>query len=178
MLPEFMKIKGRETLYNGFFKVEKVSLEHQGELLERDIVINKDAVAALVFDTRKQEYILIEQFRAPAQKNVLEIVAGLQDKANENPETCITREIAEETGYAVDKLHFIQAFYSTPGSYSEKVWLYYAEVSRKISKGGGLAEEHEEIKTVSFSRQKLLAQPLEDAKTLIAVLWLQVQGAN
>ena len=173
-----MIIKDRKTLYKGFFSVEKVTAEQNGELIERDIVINKDAVAALVFDTSRQEYILTEQFRVPPQKNMLEIVAGLLDNENEKPETCIEREIKEEIGYAVDKLEFIQAFYSTPGSYSEKVWLYYAEVSRKIGKGGGLAEEHEEIKTVSFSRQKLLSHPIEDAKTLISVLWLKAKSAN
>lgn len=168
-----MKITDRKTIFNGFFKVEQVTVTHNGETLQRDIVINKNAVAALVFDTVKQEFILIEQFRVPAQKKLLEIVAGLLDKGDEEPETGIKREIEEETGYAVDKLEFIQSFYSTPGSYSEMVWLYYAEVSRKIGAGGGLAAEHEEIKTVSFSRQKLFAAPIEDAKTLIAVLWLQ-----
>ena len=108
---------------------------------------------------------------------MLEIVAGLLDKEDEAPETCIVREIEEETGYAVDKLEFIQAFYSTPGSYSEKVWLYYAEVSVKTGAGGGVAAEHEEIKTLSFSREKLLSQPIEDAKTLIAILWLQTKNA-
>ena len=109
---------------------------------------------------------------------MLEIVAGLLDKEGEKPEECIKREIKEETGFAVDKLQFIQSFYSTPGSYSEKIWLYYAEVSSKTGKGGGVAEEHEEIKTVSFSRQKLLSQPIDDAKTLIALLWLQTKAAN
>ena len=173
-----MNIKDRKTLFKGFFSVEKITLEQKGELIERDIVINKDAVAALVFDTSRQEFILTEQFRVPPQKMMLEIVAGLLDKEDEKPETCIEREIEEEIGYAVDKLEFIQWFYSTPGSYTEKVWLYYAEVSRRIGRGGGVAAEHEEIKTVSFSRQKLLSQPIDDAKTLIAVLWLQAKGAN
>ena len=173
-----MKIKDRITVYDGFFKVEKVFAEHKGEIIKRDIVINKNAVAALVFDTQKQEYILTEQFRMPAKKRLLEIVAGLLDKEDEDPETCIAREIEEEVGYAVDKLEFIQAFYSTPGSYSEKIWLYYAEVSKKTGAGGGVDAENEEIKTVSFSRQKLLSQKIEDAKTLIAVLWLQTRKAN
>ena len=171
-----MKIKDRQTIYQGFFKVEKVTVDANGHLLERDIVINRNAVAALVFDTQKQQYLLTEQFRVPPQKHLLEIVAGLLDKENEEPEAAIKREIEEELGYKTDKLELIETFYSTPGSYSEKVWLYYAEVSHKSGEGGGLAEEHENIKTVGFTREKLLSQQFEDAKTLIAVLWLQARA--
>ncbi len=172
-----MKITDRKTIYDGFFKVEKIILEHNGQQLQRDLVTNKDAVAALVFDTKQKQYILIEQYRLPARKPLLEIVAGLIDKENEGPESTIKREIEEEIGYAVDKLELISVFYSTPGSYTEKIWLYYAEVSRKVGEGGGLQEESEEIKTVAFSYEKLMAQSFEDAKTLVAVFWLKAKNA-
>lgn len=171
-----MKIKDRKTVYDGFFKVEHVTLEHKDKTLQRDLIIPKNAAAALVYDTIKQEYILTEQFRVVAEGNVLEIVAGLLDKEGEKPEETIVREIAEEIGYAVDKLEFINCFYSTPGSYAEKIWLYYAEVSRQISEGGGVDSEHEEVKTVSFSPEKLFSTKFEDAKTLIAVLWAQCKN--
>src|SRR5687768_973670 len=103
--PEFkVKITARKTIYDGFFKVEQVSVDHQGETLKRDMVTNKDAVAALVFNTVRQEYLLIEQYRVPADKPVLEIVAGLLDKPGENPEEAIKREIEEEVGFVVEKL--------------------------------------------------------------------------
>jgi len=168
-----VKIKNRETIYDGFFKVEKVTAELNGHTLKRDLVTNKDAVAALVYDTVKQEYLLIEQFRFPPQKALIEIVAGLLDKPDEKPEAAIKREIAEEIGYETDKLEFIASFYSTPGSYSEKITLYYAEVSRKTGKGCGVATEHEEIKTVAFSEEKLISHPFEDAKTLLAAYWVK-----
>ena len=173
-----MKIKDRKTVYNGFFKVEHVMVEHQDKTLQRDLIIPKNAVAALVYDTKTQEYILTEQFRVAAEGEVIEIVAGLIDKEGEKPEETITREIAEEIGYAVDKLEFINCFYSTPGSYTEKVSLYYAEVSHKISDGGGVDSEGEEVKTVTFSREKLFSTTFEDAKTLIAVLWEQCKNRS
>ena len=166
-----MKINNRKTIYNGFFKVENVTLEHHGNTLDRDLITAKNGVAALVFDTAKQRYILTEQYRLPAQKNLVEIVAGLLDKENESPEKAITREIAEEIGYKVDKLELLTHFYSSPGSYTEQIWLYYAEVSTKISAGGGLDSEHEDIKTVAFSPEKLFTHQFEDAKTLVSVLW-------
>lgn len=166
-----MEIKERKTIYDGFFKVESVTLEQEGQLLKRDLITPRNAVAALVFDTVKQEYILTEQYRLPAQKPLLEIVAGLLDKENEAHEAAIKREIEEEVGYAVDSLELITDFYSTPGSNSEKIWLYYAEVSRKIGDGGGVAAESENIKTVAFSPEKLFNCRFEDGKTLIAVQW-------
>lgn len=170
-----MEIKSRQTIYQGFFNVEQVTVASQGELLQRDVVVNRDAVAALVYNTQTREYLLAEQYRVPAQKQLVEVVAGLLDKENEDPEAAIKREITEELGYETDRLELIRSFYSTPGSYTEKIWLYYAEVSRQTGPGGGLAEEHEAITTRRFSRENLLAEPLEDAKTLIAVLWLQTR---
>jgi ADP-ribose pyrophosphatase len=166
-----VKIKDRKTVFNGFFRVEKVTLEHKGNTLERDLVVPKNGVAALVFDTVKKAYILIEQYRLPAEKPLIEIVAGLLDKEHEKPEETIVREIEEETGYEVDKLEPIRCFYPTPGSYAEKIWLYYAEVSHRSGKGGGVDSEHEDIKTVTYTPEKLFEADFEDAKTLIAVLW-------
>lgn len=168
-----MKIKDRKIVYDGFFKVENVTLEHENQTIHREVIVPKNAVAALVFDTKKQEYLLTQQYRVVANKELIEIVAGLLDKEGEKTEETIAREIEEEIGYAVDKLEFISCFYSTPGSYAEKIWLYYAEVSQRISEGGGLASEHENLKTVAFSREKLFSAKFEDAKTLMAVLWEQ-----
>jgi ADP-ribose pyrophosphatase len=173
-----VKIKERKTVYNGFFRVEQVTLEHQGKELERDLVIPKNGVAALVFDTVKKEYILIEQYRLPAERPLIEIVAGLLDKENEKPEDTIVREIEEEAGYEVDKLEFIRCFFPTPGSFAERIWLYYAEVSHKVSEGGGVDSEHENIKTVSYTPEKLFEADFEDAKTLIAVLWKKCKALS
>ncbi|MBK0404785.1 NUDIX hydrolase [Adhaeribacter sp. BT258] len=168
-----MRIKTRKTVYDGFFKVENVTLEHNGKSIDRDLVTPKNGVAALVYDTVQQQFVLTEQYRLVAGKPLVEIVAGLLDKEGEKPEDTIAREIEEEVGYAVDKLQLISTYYSTPGSFAEKIWLYYAEVSHKISAGGGVASENEDLKTVCFSREKLYTTPFEDAKTLIAVLWEQ-----
>lgn len=170
-----MKIKDRKTIYEGFFKVEKVTAELDGEEVERDVVTNKNAVAALVYNTVTNQFLLTEQYRFPAQKKLVEVVAGLLDKPDEAPEVAMKREISEEIGYETDKLEFIAGFYASPGSYSEKINLYYAEVSKKTGKGGGVAIEHEQIKTLAFSEEKLLSYPFEDAKTLLAAYWVKAR---
>jgi hypothetical protein len=37
-----------------------------------------------------------------------------------------------------------------------------------------LAAEHEQLETVAYTREQLFAEPFEDAKTLLSVLWVQL----
>jgi ADP-ribose pyrophosphatase len=175
---QYPKISNRETAYKGFHSVEKVTLKTEHETLEREIYRNKNSVAALVFNTEKKEFILVEQYRLAAEKPLQEIVAGLLDHEGESAVETIKREILEETGFETDKLEKINEFYTSPGAVAEKMELFYAEVSRQTGAGGGVASENETLKTVVFSKEKLLATKFEDAKTLIAVLWLKSQAQH
>ncbi len=65
--------------------------------------------------------------------------------------------------------------YSTPGASTETIALYYAEVSRQTGPGGGMAGENEHIETVPLDWDALLAAPLQDAKTLVAVQWARLR---
>jgi hypothetical protein len=57
--------------------------------------------------------------------------------------------------------------------------LFYAEVDKKVSEGGGLDDEHEHIEVVRIDRTLFFAKinlgSILDAKTLIAGLWLAQQ---
>lgn len=169
-----MIITSKETVYNGYFKVQKVRFKQDGTELEREVFVRGHATAALLYDTARQEFILVRQFRPGAEAELLEIVAGMVDEG-ESPEEAIVREIEEETGYHIDKLQFINEFYSSPGGFTEMVHLYYAEVSQQPGSGGGASNEDEKIEIVRLSREAFLNMPLYDAKTLIALYWLQLQ---
>ncbi|KAG8843146.1 Delta(24)-sterol C-methyltransferase [Tulasnella sp. 330] len=67
-----------------------------------------DAVAILaVLHSKKKDFkpstIIIEQYRPPIEKYVVELPAGLVD-AGESPETAAVRELEEETGYKADSI--------------------------------------------------------------------------
>ncbi|RDC61580.1 NUDIX domain-containing protein [Adhaeribacter pallidiroseus] len=166
-----MKIIDKQIAYDGFFKLYKVKLEDAGKILERELFDTGQAVAALVFDTARQKYIFVKQYRLANNSKVLEVVAGLHDKPSESLEEAACREVEEETGYAIDQIIPIAAYYSSPGAFAEKINLFYAEVSQKKSEGGGLAEEHENIEIVEVAPLDLATLPIEDGKTLIAVQW-------
>lgn len=168
-----MEIKKREKAYDGYFKIYELTVEQQGHTFTREQFDRGDAVAALVFDTEKQQYILTRQFRVGSESELIEVVAGMVDKG-EQPEASIKREIEEETGYHVEKLQHLHTFYSSPGGTTERVMLYYAEVKEQRHRGGGNSHEHEFIEILHLTPEQLDALETPDAKTIIAQQWVKL----
>ncbi|WP_375418639.1 NUDIX domain-containing protein [uncultured Hymenobacter sp.] len=168
-----MQITDRRRAYDGHFKLSQLTVLDGDVELKRERFEPGRAVAALVFDTLRQVYVLTRQYRIGPEAELLELAAGMID-GDEAPETAIRRELHEELGYEVDTLEEIVALWPSPGTSSEVITVYYAEVSRQTGPGGGLAEENERIKRIELRRDALIAEPLRDAKTLLAVQWLQL----
>ncbi|WP_223650055.1 NUDIX domain-containing protein [Hymenobacter psoromatis] len=169
-----MQIVHRAVAYDGHFKLNQLTIKtDEGKELPREQFAPGHAVAALVYDTQAHQYLLTRQFRFGAERELLEIAAGMIDK-NESPETAVRREIHEELGYEIDQLIPIVTMWPSPGTSAETIAVYYAEVSRQTGPGGGLAAENESIELVRLSREALLKEPLQDAKSLLAVQWAQL----
>ncbi|MGV3586137.1 MAG: NUDIX domain-containing protein [Adhaeribacter sp.] len=171
-----MKEINKQTVYDGFFKLYKITYEDDGETFDREVFVTGNAVAALLYDTQKDKFIFVKQFRPAVNQDMLELVAGLLDKEGESPEDTMIREIEEESGYAVDKLEMVVNFYPSPGAFAEKLHVYYAEVSHKIGEGGGADGENEKIKLIELTKVELKDKIFNDAKTLIAVQWAKLKG--
>uniref|UniRef100_A0A915E6V2 Uridine diphosphate glucose pyrophosphatase NUDT14 n=1 Tax=Ditylenchus dipsaci TaxID=166011 RepID=A0A915E6V2_9BILA len=84
--------------------------------------------------------------------DTLELCAGLMDKKGKSPVETIRDEILEECGYTVEleRIQLIQKYVISVGISSASEHLFYCEVdeSMKLIKGGGLANEGEEIEKV------------------------------
>ena len=170
------KVTSRKRVHDGFLKVDELTIElENGHKVTREVVVRHNAVAALVFDTKKREYILVKQFRPGPEEKIVEIVAGTMDVEGEKPEDCIKREIEEEIGYKTDKLKLITWCYFSPGGLTEKIYIYYAEVSEKISDGGGV--DNEEITLVFIAEDDLIDFPIHDSKSIIAIDWCLLEKA-
>jgi len=170
-----MRITHRERAYDGHFKLDKLTLTTpEGHELIREQFAPGHAVAALVFDTARRQYVLTRQFRVGAERELVELAAGMID-AGESPEAAVRREIMEELGYEIDRLTLLATVWTSPGVSAETIAVYYAEVSRQPGAGGGLAAENEQIEAVRLSREELLSESFQDAKTLLAVLWTKTQ---
>lgn len=171
-----MRIIDRQPVYQGFYKLYKLTIENEGHTFVREVLETGSAVAALVYDTRQQKFIFVEQYRAAVNQHLVELPAGLLDKEGESPEQALIREITEETGYAVDKLEHVFDFYASPGGLAEKLHIFYAEVSHKTGKGGGAEGENENIKVLALSPAEVAQKQFMDGKTLLAVQWARLRG--
>ena len=60
------------------------------------------------------------------------------------------REVEEETGYQIEKIEKVFESYMSPGSVTEILYFFIAEYhdSMKISSGGGLVDEQEDIEVM------------------------------
>ncbi|MBG6129694.1 ADP-ribose pyrophosphatase [Aquimarina sp. EL_43] len=183
------KILDEDLVYDGFLKIKKAVVTHDRfhkstpVTYSREMVDRGDSVAILLYEKDTNHLILINQFRYPTTKNdngwLIEIPAGGLEE-NEDPVACAIRETEEETGYQVNDLRHITTFYATPGGSSERMYLYYAEVSEKdkIYIGGGLKEEEEDIELCKYHISEiddlLISGKVNDAKTIIALQWFKI----
>lgn len=185
-----VEIIKKTLVFDDFFKIEEIFLSHErfngkmSPIMRRLNFERGDSVAALVINKDNRKIILIDQFRYPTYEKgpgwITEIVAGVLKK-DEDPENAIRREIFEETGYNAKVIDYICTFYVSPGGSSERIFLYYAEVTNKdkVSEGGGVATEHEDIQVKEYSWSEidrlLKTGKIIDAKTIIALMYFQKQ---
>jgi ADP-ribose pyrophosphatase len=165
-------ILNRELKYNGYLKIEALAVKTPSDkVIQREVLLKQNAVAALVYNSVTRKYVFTKQWRPGPENDILEIPAGVLDKDGEEPVECITREVKEETGYAIDKLQLIAEGFVSPGASTEKTTIYFAQVSHKINKGGGVESEDEEIEIVELTFTEMLNTAFQDFKTIIAVQW-------
>jgi ADP-ribose pyrophosphatase len=120
---------------------------------------NADAAVGILAVTPEDEVVLIEQFRVPVQRKVIEIPAGLvgdeEEFRGEELAATAGRELLEETGYRAGKIELLLASPTSAGMTSELSHLFYATDLVKEHDGGGT--EHEDIKVHLVPRSELRA---------------------
>jgi len=134
------------------------------------------AAALLPYNRAQRTVILVRQFRYPAfvaghDDLLVEAAAGLLDNAS--PEERIRLEAEEETGYRLHDVHKVFEAFMSPGAVTEKIHFFVAEYEphMRISAGGGLADEGEEIEVLELKIDEALAMisdsRIVDAKTIM-----------
>ena len=104
-------------------------------------------VAAL---TGAGEILLVRQYRYGSDDIHLELPAGmLQD--DEDPLECARRELAEETGYGVDRCEPIAEFYAEPVRSTARAYVYLAHGARRLHEPQPDPTEHIEVELASLS---------------------------
>jgi nudix-type nucleoside diphosphatase (YffH/AdpP family) len=156
-----------------------------GHAITRSIEDHGNAVALLPYDPARRTAILVRQLRAPAlyagkEPYVLEAVAGRVDDGEE-PEHSARRETREEAGLALRAIERIATAWAMPGVSTEQMDLFLAEYaeSDRVSPGGGIDDEHENIEVIEMPLAELAAMTdsgaLQDMKALVLVQTLRLR---
>lgn len=145
-----------------------------------------NGITALLYHPGNKTVILTQQFRLPTYLNgnssglMIEACAGKLEK--EDPAKGIIREIEEETGHRVKKVEKIFEAYMSPGSVTELIHFYLAQYdeSTKISQGGGLESEQENIEVLEIPLSEALDYiregKIKDGKTIMLLQYAQIHG--
>jgi len=184
-----VSIEQKKYIFEDIFKIEEAHLRFEkfnGEMTDpvRRISLERgDSVAVVILNLTTNKIILVSQFRYPSYNNgqgwLIETIAGMVDPG-ESPEETARREVEEEIGLNISTLEFISTFYLSPGGSSERIHLFYSEVSGENAKykgTGGLISEGEDIKAEELSLEEALGKvrsgEIMDAKTIIGIYWLE-----
>src|SRR5690606_42116828 len=74
---------------------------------------------------------MVEQYRKPLERSLLEIPAGKLE-VGEEPKLTAERELEEETGYRAGNIEHLISFYTSPGFANELLHLYIATNLEKV----------------------------------------------
>jgi ADP-ribose pyrophosphatase len=141
-----------------------------GRQSTREIVEHADCVAIIAVDA-DDNVLLVNQFRKPVEKELLEIPAGGIDDG-EDAEAAVIREMGEETGFRPQRVTHLGGFYSTPGYCSEYLYLYLAT---DLVPGQLYAEDTEGIEVVRVPLKQIPelidSGKICDAKSIAGLLF-------
>lgn len=171
--PAGFRISGERTIYEGaVFSVVSIDLETpDGQAVQRDIVRHSGAVCVVPVDG--DDVILVRQYRAAADCEMLELPAGKRDVPGEDPETTAQRELIEEIGYSARSLVQLATFYNSVGFSDEYSYVFLAtDLTEERINRQGPEEEHMTIerRPLDSLAEAIASQEIEDAQTVIGLL--------
>jgi nudix-type nucleoside diphosphatase (YffH/AdpP family) len=188
---ERVRIHGFETLADDWYVLRKYRLDYRRadgtwQPLSREAYDRGNGAAVLLYSRERGSVFLTRQFRLPAFVNghadgmLLEAPAGLLDA--EAPADAIRREVEEETGFRLAQVEEVFAAYMCPGSVTERLHFFVAEVTAedRIASGGGDRAEGEDIEVVELAFDSALAAigrgEIVDGKTIMLLYHAKIAG--
>ena len=180
-----------ELLAAGWHVLRRTTLEYRDasggwSRQQRETYDRGNGATVLLYDRDRRTVLLTRQFRFPVYVNghpdgmLVETAAGLLD--DDDPETAIRREAAEETGVDVGELEHVFDVFMSPGSVTERIHFFAASYDSGSRHGelAGLADEGEEIEILELEIDEALAMirdgRIQDAKAIMLLQWAVLDG--
>jgi len=158
-MPSPWQLLGSETLVDTpWFRLHRERVRTgRGHVLDPFWRVEAPSWVCVVALTPDDRVVLVEQYRRGVGRVVRELPAGNLDP-DEDPAVCAARELAEETGYRVrSPLRPLGALSPEPARSSAIAHGFACTV--EALPGADAQEASEDIATVLFPRQALLADP-------------------
>ena len=176
-----IRLKGERVLSDNYGTLKSTTFEWRRndgawQTMTRDVFDRGNAAAILPYNLARRTVVLVRQFRLPTYVNgyddlLIEAAAGLLDDAS--PEDRIRAEAEEEIGYRLHHVHKVFEAFMSPGAVTEKIHFFVAEYEpeMRVSDGGGLAHEGEDIEVLELAFDDALKMisdgRIVDAKTIM-----------
>jgi ADP-ribose pyrophosphatase len=120
------KLLRRQYVFEGRALKARVDtvIAADGHRSTREVIEKNNCIAVVAVDA-EDNILLVNQFRTPAWKNLLEIPAG-GIEPGEDMENTVIREMQEETGFRPAKVARLCGGYLSPGCLNEFCFIYLA----------------------------------------------------
>jgi ADP-ribose pyrophosphatase len=161
----------KSTIYDG--KHIRVMSKGDWEYVERKKVTG---IVGIVAVTDDKKIVLVEQYRPPLGKIVIELPAGLagdEEDANEEMVTAARRELLEETGYEAAEMVYLADGAASAGITNEVISLFRATGLKKTGSGAGVGQERITVLEIPLSQ---VFQYLQERRKTGTVIDLKLYG--
>lgn len=132
---------------------------------------NISGIVGIIAVTDDGKLLLVEQYRPPVGKNVIELPAGLagdvRGQEDEGLLAAARRELLEETGYEAAEMILLPSGPVSAGLSTEVVTMVRATKLRKVASGGGDASERITVHEVPLAEVVSLLGQMEASGRLV-----------
>ncbi len=155
-----------DILYDG--KWMRMVRSGRWEFVQRK---NICGIVGIVAVTDEGRLLLVEQYRPPVGRRVIEVPAGLAGdlpgSEHEDLAAAACRELEEETGYRAGKMDLLCSGAPSAGLCGELISLYRAAELVKVAEGGGDHTEDIEVHEVPLNEVRAFLAEREQAGVVV-----------
>lgn len=175
--PVFRKVHEDEVHQGYIVRVTNTEFEGpDGERFDRDVVHTKDAVGIVPVDRGSDgswEVVLVRQYRAAVETELVEIPAGMRDVDGESVEDTALRELAEEAGYTCAEVSLLAEVHPAPGFTTHRCTVLLGVGLTPVERrADGIEERHMTVERVPLETAVAMIDSgeISDGKTIVGLL--------
>jgi len=171
-MAEFRTIGSRTIAEEAFLHLTRATITTPAGHAVKRVVIHHPGAVAIV-PVLGDDVFLIDQYRTPIGRSLLEIPAGKLDIPGEDRHEAARRELEEEIGFTPGRMEHLTDLITTPGFCDEIITIYVAtDLTAVPTNPIGAEEEHATIVRLPLADavDRVRDGEITDAKTVAGLL--------